>query len=78
MTTEHVLDSAYDRPNVIFGSLAGRTVENFECERAGICPREALAREAALQRERDELARKLSALQETAANQFAGLAPRER
>ena len=78
MTAEHILDRAYDRPNVIFGSPASRTVENFECEWAGMCLREALVREAALQREKDELARKLSALQDTAANQFAGLGPRER
>jgi len=54
-----------------------RTVASHERETTEMRLHEALAREAALVRERDELIRKLSAWRQAAANHFAGLTSRE-
>ena len=53
-------------------------VASYGVELTKILLQEALAREEALLRERDELTHKLLAWQETAANHIAGLTPRQR
>jgi len=53
------------------------TVASHDHETTEMRLHEALAREAALVRERDELIRKLSAWRQAAANHFAGLTSRE-
>lgn len=54
-----------------------RTVASHEREATEMRLRQALAREAALLRERDELIRKLLAWRDIAANHFARLTPRQ-
>ncbi len=49
------------------------TVANYQLEQAEHGVQEALAREAALRRERDELLRELSALRDAAVTRIAGL-----
>jgi DNA-binding CsgD family transcriptional regulator len=55
-----------------------RSFASYEGELTRIQLRDALAREAVLLRQMDELIRKLSAWRETATNHVAGLTPRER
>lgn len=78
MTPDHLAKSEYNLPNIIFGGLGSHTIESHESELTRIRLREALAREHALRHEKDELARQLFALQNTAADRVAGLTPRER
>jgi DNA-binding CsgD family transcriptional regulator len=81
MSTESLApsaDSSASRAGGIPASPARQPVESDEDELTGIRLREALAREAALLREKDELIRKLYAWQEEAANHIAGLTPRQR
>jgi DNA-binding NarL/FixJ family response regulator len=81
MSTESLEPSAGSPPRrarSIRASPARQTVESDEGELMGIRLREALAREAELLREKDELIRKLYAWREEAANHVAGLTPRQR
>jgi DNA-binding CsgD family transcriptional regulator len=81
MSTESVAPSAdLPRPHAmdIPASPAHRTVESDDDALTAIRLREALAREAALLREKDKLVRELYAWREEAANHVAGLTPRQR
>ena len=81
MTTESLGPSTGSPPLRVRGipaSSARQTVETDEDELTSIRLREALAREAALLREKDELIRRLYAWREEAANHVAGLTPRQR
>jgi FixJ family two-component response regulator len=62
----------------VFDHTHGRPVASDEREPTEFQLRQALAREAALLREKDELIRKLYSWQEVAANHVAGLTPRQR
>jgi DNA-binding CsgD family transcriptional regulator len=81
MSTDSVAPSA-DLPPLRARGMPARparqTVENDEDDLTGIQLREALAREAVLLREKDELVRELYAWREEAANHVAGLTPRQR
>jgi DNA-binding CsgD family transcriptional regulator len=81
MSTESVAPSADLVPlraRGISANPARQTVESEVDDPTGIRLREALAREAALLREKDELVRKLYAWREEAANHVGGLTPRQR
>jgi DNA-binding CsgD family transcriptional regulator len=81
MSTEFLAPSAGSPPprarDVPTGP-ARQTVERDDHELTSIRLREALGREAALLREKDELIRKLYNWREEAANHVAGLTPRQR
>ena len=80
MTSEFLVPSAGSRPARVGGipaNPAHQTVESDD-ELTSIRLREALAREAALLRENDELIRKMYSWREEAANHVAGLTARER
>jgi two-component system CheB/CheR fusion protein len=81
MSTESVTprtDSPPLRARRIPASPARQSGESDVDELTDIRLREALAREAALLREKDELVRTLYAWREEAANHVAGLTPRQR
>jgi two-component system CheB/CheR fusion protein len=81
MSTESVAprtDSPPLRARRIPASPARQSGESDVDEPTDIRLREALAREAALLREKDELVRTLYAWREEAANHVAGLTPRQR
>jgi DNA-binding CsgD family transcriptional regulator len=81
MSTESLAPSAGSLSAHVGGipaSPARQTMESGDDGLTSIRLREALAREAALLREKDELIRKLYAWQEEAAKHVAGLTPRER
>ncbi len=80
MSTERLAAGAHLAPrprNSRIGYPRRRAVGSDEHEATEIQLRQALAREAALLRERDELLRNLSVWRESAANHFAKLTPRE-
>jgi DNA-binding CsgD family transcriptional regulator len=74
MVKNHMSNRA-GSPSALTGSEV-RTVTSYERELVRL--REALAREAALLHQRDELIRKLFALRETAVSRVAKLTPRQR